>query len=285
VNHFTLAVALVVGLVAGPARAGDRLLATSGVSQIEGAAGGGLSTWAVIGGQGSSNQTGGSAFLTRIHTQGGFNLDIKGAAVGVQDRLEISMARWSFKFGDTVPGESAKMNVLGLKCHIVGDAVYDQDRWLPQISVGAQYKVNEDFATVPKLLGAHRPHDTDFYVSATKVWLGGAWGRNVLANATLRATRANQFGLLGFGGDRSDARLIEPEVSVAVLLRDDLALGAEWRAKPDNLSVFREENASDLFVAWFPMRHLNVTAAWLELGNIADKPAQHSLYLSAQLAF
>lgn len=270
---------------ASTAWAGDRLLATSGVSQIEGAAGGGLVPWAVIGGLGSSDQVGGSAYVTHIHTQGGFNLNIAGAAVGVNDRVEVSMARWSFKFGDTVPGETAHLNMVGVKWHIVGDAVYDQDRWLPQISVGAQYKSNEDYAVVPKLLGAVRGQDTDLYVSATKVWLGGAFGYNLLANATLRSTRANQFGILGFGGDVSDSRHIEPEVSVAVLPRDNLAVGFEWRAKPDNLSVFKEENAYDFFVAWFPYRNLSLTAAWLQLGNIANKPEQHSLYLSGQLGF
>lgn len=282
VTRITLAVLACMPL---GAQAGDRLLATSGVSQVEGAAGGGLVPWAVIGGLGSSDQLGGSAYVTHIHTQGGFNLNIAGAAVGVHDRVEVSMARWSFKFGDTVPGQSAKMNVLGLKWHVVGDAVYDQDRWWPQISVGAQYKHNEDYAVVPRLLGAVRGHDTDFYLSATKVWLGGAFGHNLLANATLRATRANQFGLLGFGGDLSDARHLEPEASVAVLLRDNLAVGAEWRAKPNNLSAFKEENAYDFFAAWFPCRNFSLTAAWLELGNIANKPAQHSLYVSGQLAF
>ncbi|MBH1985864.1 MAG: DUF3034 family protein [Burkholderiales bacterium] len=268
-----------------PAWAGDRLLATSGVSQVEGAAGGGLAPWAVIAGLGSSDQPGASAYATHIRTQGGYNLNIQGAAVGVNNRVELSMARWSFKFSDTVPGETARINIVGAKVRVLGDALYDQDRWWPQVSVGVQHKDNEDFGTVPKLLGAVRGADTDYYISATKVWLGAAWGRNVLANLTLRATRANQFGILGFGGDKDDSRSVLPEASVAVLLRDDLALGAEWRVKPDKLQAFREDNAYDVFLAWFPHRHLSLTAAWLELGNIANKASQRSLYLSAQVAF
>ncbi len=265
--------------------AGDRLPATSGVSQVEGAAGGGLATWAVIAGNGSSDQVGASAYATHIRTQGKFNLNIQGVAVGVKNRVEVSMSRWSFKFSDTVPGKSAQMNVLGAKVRVLGDAVYDQDVWWPQVSVGFQHKHNEDFKLVPTLLGATRGSDTDWYVAATKVWLGAAWGRNVLGNLTLRATRANQFGILGFGGDLGNRHQLMPEASLAVLLRDDLALGAEWRAKPDRLSAFKEENAWDAFVAWFPHRNLSLTAAWLELGNIADKPNQRSLYLSAQLGF
>ena len=274
-----------MALATSPAWAGDRILATSGVSQVEGAAGGGLVPWAVIAGLGSSNQTGAAAYATHIRTQGGYNLNIQGAAIGVNDTVELSMARWSFKFSDTVPGETARLNMLGVKWRVAGNALYDQDTWWPQISVGLQYKVNEDFGVVPKLLGARRNNDTDFYVSATKVWLGAVFGRNLLLNATVRATRANQFGILGFGGDRSDSHSLMPEVSGAVLLRDDLALGAEFRAKPDKLSVFREENAYNAFVAWFPTRHLSLTAAWLELGNIANKPGQRSVYLSAQVAY
>lgn len=265
--------------------AGDRLLGTSGVSQVEGAAGGGLTTWAVIGGHGSSDQVGATAYATHIRTQGDFNLNIQGAAVGVHNRVELSVARWDFGFGRTVPGQRAQMTVWGAKVRVLGDAVYDQDVWWPQVSVGLQHKRNQDFSVVPTLLGAKRAHDTDAYVAATKVWLGAAGGLNVLGNITLRATRANQFGLLGFGGDLGDRRQLMPELALAVLLRDDLALGAEWRQKPDRLSAFKEEPAWDVFVAWFAHRHLSVTAAWLQLGNIADQSRQRSLYLSAQLGF
>lgn len=156
--------------------AGDRILATSGVSQVEGAAGGGLVPWAVIGGLGSSNQTGASAFATHVRTQGGYNLNVQGVAVGVNDTVEVSMARWSFKFSDTVPGKTAHMNVLGAKWRVSGNALYDQDTWVPQVSLGLQYKVNEDFGEVPRLLGAVRNADTDVFISATKVWLGAVLG-------------------------------------------------------------------------------------------------------------
>ena len=268
-----------------PAQAGDRLLGTWGVSQVEGAAGGGLTPWAVIAGPGSSDQAGGSAYVTAIRTRGDFDLQIVGAAVGIRDRLELSMARWSFRFSDTVPGESARVDVLGAKLRVAGDAVYDQDRWLPQIAVGLQYKRNADYALVPRLLGARRNDDFDLYLSATKLWLGAVAGHNLLTSATLRATRANQFGILGFGGDGNDRHQLMPELSLGLMLRDDLVVGAEWRAKPDNLRSFKEESARDLFIAWFPSRHLSLTAAWVDLGNIADKPDQQGWYLSGQVSF
>lgn len=278
------AAALLAATAAAPVHAGDRLLGTWGVSPVEGGGGGGLSPWGVITGTGSRGQTGGSAYFTRIHTRGGYDLTAAGAAVGISDRVELSMSQWSFKLGDTVPGEKIRVQVVGAKLRIAGDAVYDQDTWMPQITAGVQYKHNSDMA-VPDLLGAKRDSDVDLYLSATKVWLGGLAGCNVLLNANLRATRANQFGLLGFGGDHSDDYKPQPEVSLGVMLRDDLVVGAEWRAKPDNLGAFREEDAWDAFIAWFPTRWISLTAAWVDLGNVANKPHQTGWYFSGQLAF
>lgn len=277
---------VLAGLAAWPAAhaAGDRLLGTWGVTPVEGGGGGGLSPWAIITGSGSRNQIGGTASITQIRTRGGFTLRTAGVAVGIHDTVELSATRWRFGLSDTVPGQSIDMDVIGLKWRVFGDAVYDQDSWWPQVSIGLQHKRNRDF-TVPQALGARRSSDTDFYLSATKVWLAGLAGRNVLGNVTLRLTRANQFGLLGFGGDKRDAYRLQPEASLAVLVRDDVALGAEWRAKPDNLSAFREQDATDLFVAWFPSRHLSSTLAYVDLGNIANKPRQRGWYLSLQAAY
>jgi hypothetical protein len=269
---------------AGLARAGDRLTATAGVGTVEGSGGGGLVPWALIGGYGSRDQVGATAHLTRVRTDGGYTLTTTAAAIGVHDTWEASLAQMRFGLGDTVPGQSVKLNVLGLKWRVLGDAVYDQDRWWPQLSVGAQFKHNEDMA-VPTALGARHASGTDLYASATKIWLGGLAGHNALANLTLRSTRANQFGLLGFGGDVRDQAQWVPEFSGAVLLRDDLAVGVEWRRKPDNLSVFREDSAHDVFVAWWPVRNLSLTAAVVHLGNIANKASQRGWYVSAQAIY
>ncbi len=279
----------VVGLatlaLAGLAQAGDRLVATGGVSQVEGAGGGGLSPWALIAGTGTDDQIGVTAHLTDLHTGGGFSLRSGGIAVGIHNRVEVSLATLGFGLSDTVPGRSIRVDTLGVKVRLVGDAVYDQDRLLPQIAVGAQWKRNRDYDLVPRALGATSGSGTDLYVSASKLWLAALAGRNLFANATLRASNANQFGILGFGGPQGNARRLRPEVSAAVFLTDTLALGAEARAKPNNLAAFREESARDLFLAWFPSKNLSLTLARVDLGNIANKPDQRGWYLSVQAAF
>ena len=262
---------------------GGRLLATGGVSQIEGAAGGGLTPWALIAGYGTDRQVGVTVFGTTV-LPADFDLVAGGVAVGIRDRVEISYARHRFGLGSTVPGQTISQDIVGLKVKVLGDAVFDQDRWWPQVAVGLQYKHNQDMA-VPTLLGAKRSEDFDFYVSATKVWFAALLGRNVLLNGTLRATRANQFGLLGFGGDLNDHHQVVPEVSAGVFLNDRWVLGAEYRQKPNNLGAFREDAIHDVFIAWFPLKMLSITGAYADLGRIADKDNQRAVYLSFQLAF
>lgn len=268
----------------GPAEAaGGRLLATGGVMQFEGAGGGGLVPWALIAGYGTRDEVGGAAFATWIDT-GHFSLRSAGGAVGLYDRLELSFAHQHFDLGDTVPGQSIEQTVVGGKLKLWGDAVYDQDLPWPQIAAGVQYKRNEDFA-VPALLGATDDDGFDFYLAATKVFLGGVFGRNLLLNVATRATRANQFGILGFGGDREDGYRPQFEGSVGIFLSDGLIVGGEWRTRPDNLRAFAEEDAFDVYVAWLPHKQIALTAAFVDLGRIADQADQQAAYVSLQLSF
>ena len=259
----------------------NRLLATGGVMEVEGSAGGGAVSWALIAGLGTDAQIGGSAFCTQARQQS-FELRSCGFAVGFYDRVEVSYARQRFDLDEIIAGKSITVDVVGAKLRLLGDAVYDQDRWYPQLSVGLQYKKNKDFDFVPALLGARDDADVDFYVAATKVYLAGPFSRTWLLNATLRATRGNQFGILGFGGDRKDSRSINAELSAALFVTDTVVAGAEYRQKPDNLSSFAEQDYWDAFVAFFPNKHVSVTAAYADLGRIAMKPGQHGLYLSLQ---
>lgn len=265
--------------------AGDRLLATGGVTQIEGAAGGGLMPWAVISGYGTDKQIGGSLFYTHAQTKGDFKLNTTGIAIGAFNRIELSASQARFGLGNTVPGEEIRLNTYGIKLRLVGDAVYDQDSWLPQISAGAQYKYNEDYHFVPKALGAKDRSAIDYYLAASKLFLGAINGYNLLLNANLHASKANQFGILGFGGDRHDSYRILPAVSAAVMLSDNWLVGAEYRDKPNNLSVYKEDSAHDIFMTWFPHRNVSLTGAYIDLGNIANKDNQTGWYLSGQLNY
>ncbi|PHV09190.1 hypothetical protein CSQ96_01470 [Janthinobacterium sp. BJB412] len=267
-----------------------KFLATGGVSQLEGAGGGGLSPWALISGYGSADSWGANAHYTRVGTQD-YTLASYGVAVGIADRLELSLARQDFR-GSLAPLDRLRIeqDIVGLKLRVAGDAVYAQDRLLPQIAVGVQYKRNKGVGGLGALgvgsvkqLGAKDDHGYDCYVAASKI----LFEQSLLLNATLRATRANQMGLLGFGGDRGDSLRLMPELSAAYLLDRKLALGAEYRRKPHNLGVDKEKAYYDVFLAWFPSKQFSATVAYAELGDITifNPSKQRGLYLSLQAGF
>lgn len=270
--------------VVAPVFAGGRLAATGGVSEVEGAAGGGIVPWALIAGSGTRDEIGASAFVTNLAIDN-FHLRARGVAVGLYDKVELSYAEQKLGLGSTVPGKSIEQEIVGAKWRVAGDAVFEPDRWLPQIAVGLQYKRNRDFDLVPKALGAKRASGTDFYAAATKLHFAALAGRNVLWNTTLRATKANQMGLLGFGGDLNDRYQLRFEGSAGVFLNDAVVLGIEYRAKPNNLSVFREEPFKDVFVAYVPNKHVAVTAAAAQLGQIANRRNEQGAYLSLQISY
>lgn len=279
-----LVLAVSMALPAVPARADDgRLLATGGASQVEGAAGGGLVPWAVLAGYGTREGQGGTVFATRVHT-GDYRLDVVGAAWTFRNRLELSWARQRFDLGTLqdrlgLPWGSLRQDVLGAKLRLAGDLVYTP--W-PQVSLGLQYKRLQDPA-LPLAVGAREGEGWDAYLSASKLFLD-AGGQQVLLGLTLRSTAANQFGLLGHGGDRGGRGLAWEGVA-AWLPAPEWAVGAEYRQKPDNLGFAREDDAWDVFAGWFPNKRVAVVAAWADLGDIATLPDQRGPYLSIQLSF
>lgn len=267
-----------------------KFLATGGVSQVEGAGGGGIVPWALISGYGTRDSWGANAHYTYLKTQD-YKLTSYGVAMGIADRVEISLANQEFK-GSLAPLNqlAIQQDIVGLKVKVAGDAVYEQDSWLPQIAVGAMYKKNKGIDGLGALgvtnvtqLGAKDDHGYDYYVAATKI----LFEQSLLLNATLRSTNANQLGLLGFGGDLRDSRRFMPEFSAAYLVTRKLAVGAEYRRKPRNLTVDDEKAYYDAFVAWFPTKNFSVTAAYAELGDITifNPKKQHGVYLSVQAGF
>ncbi|HDY99065.1 MAG TPA: DUF3034 family protein [Pseudomonas sabulinigri] len=277
-----LLVACASGAMAEP---GGRMLATGGATSIEGAAGGGIVPWAVLSGYGTRDEWGGDVFATRVDT-GDYRLDSFGAALSLGNRVELSIARQRLDIDALtkaagLPEKTLNQDIYGLKVRLFGDLIYDQ---LPQVSFGAQYKRQRNFL-VPSLVGAKRDSDTDYYLAASRLFLGAVGGYNLLLNGTLRYSRANETGLLGFGGDRRDTRSLLKEGSVGLLLSPQWIVGVEYREKPDNLSFAGESDWQDLFVGYFPSKRVAVVASWADMGEIATLEGQQGLYLSLQLSY
>ena len=279
-----------------------KLLLTGGVSSVEGAAGGGITPWAVIGTNATDDEFGGSAYATRVGTRD-YGLNVYGAALGVKDRFEFSIAQQDFDTKATgtalgLPGLRLKQTILGAKARVYGDAILDSDTLAPQIAVGLEYKRLGSTGLDGTLdaLGAKR-NGLDAYVSATKLLLQ----QSVLLNATLRATKANQNGLLGFGatlGGNENRYTLQPEFSVAYLLSKNVVVGAEYRFMRNRLQSagkaaglgdgLRASDWKDVFVAWAPTKNFSLTVAYVDLGVIVPAIApknQTGFYVSAQVAF
>ena len=255
------------------AYAGDgKLIGTAGLNTIEGTGGGGIVPWATLSGYDTQDQLSASAFITQVNVPD-YRLNVIGANISVYDRAEFSVARHVFDL-TTIGGEIAQ-TVYGAKVRLYGDVIYSD--W-PQLSVGLQYKDLEDTA-VANLVGSEDTSGTDVYLAATKVHLGAAAGYNLVWNLTGRFTKANQLGLLGFGGAANDDYELMLEASVGVLFSRHFAAGIEYRQKPDNLGL-GEDDWMDVFVTYIPSKRVNFTLAWADLGSIAGAAGQKGLYLS-----
>jgi hypothetical protein len=278
------------GLSAAPAAAeemrdGGKLLLTDGVTNIEGAAGGGLATWSVIAGDETRDGIGGKVSATETHLPA-YDLRVYAAAVGFDNRVEVSYAHQEFDTGSTGgklglgDGFTFNQDVVGVKVRLIGDAVYDQDSLLPQIAVGAQFKHNDRGAII-HAVGGKSDNGVDYYVAATKVLLD----QSLVLDATVRMTKANQTGLLGFGGDRDNSYSPQFEGSIGYLLSRHFVVGGEYRTKPSNLGFAKEDDWSDLFAVYAFNSHLSLTAAYVNAGSIATFTNQRGLYLSLQAGF
>lgn len=262
-----------------------RLIATGGASSIEGAAGGGITPWAVLAGYGEQHEWGATAFATTVNLPD-YRLDVAGLALAYDNRVELSFARQRFDLGTLVhrlnlPEDNLGQDVLGLKVRLFGDVIYDA---LPQVSLGLEYKHQTHF-DIPSLVDAKRDSDVEGYLAASRLFMGAAFGYNVLVNGSLRYSRANETGLLGFGGDRRDSRSLLKEGSLALLLNPRWAVGVEYREKPDNLSFAGESDWADVFVGYFPNKHVSFVLAYARLGEIATLDNQNGTYLSVQGSF
>lgn len=257
----------------------SRILATGGAMSAEGAAGGGIVPWAMLAGYADEGEWGGTAWLSKVKPRN-FTLDALGAAMTVNNRFELSISKQTFDIDVVSPGSVLELDIIGAKTRLFGDLLYTH---VPQISLGFMYKQNSTYA-IPETVGSGNDSGVDVYLAASKLWLNGPFHRSVFLNGTLRATKANQLGLVGFGGDKNDRHEIVAELSAGLFINRHWVLGAEYRQKPDNLSALKEDDWKDVFLGWFPNKRVAVVLAWTDLGSIAGFDNQDGIYLSVQLS-
>lgn len=262
---------------------GGKLMLTNAVTTVEGVSGGGVASWATIAGREMDDGIGLSSHVTAIELPD-FGWRSFGVALGLANRVELSISRADFdtrKVGAALglgQGYTLNQETYGAKVRLLGDLVYGPS-WLPQVAIGIEHKRNRD-GPVVAALGAAHSSGTDFTLSATKLLLAPS----ILANATMRYTKANQIGLLGFGSAAGSGYRIQFEGSVGYQLSRRAMLGAELRTKADNLGL-GESNWVTAFAAYALNTHFTVTAAYVDLGTVATIKGQRGAFLSTQVAF
>ena len=250
-----------------------KLIATSGINQLEGSGGGGLVPWATLTGYDTQDQTSLGLFSS-VASVDDYRFQAWGIGAGFKDRFELTFTHQNFDL--TRIGGDIKQNILGAKVRLYGDVVYSQ--W-PQISIGVQHKKLLDPAVASLLNANDTDSGNDYYLAMTKVHLGALAGYNIVWNLTGRFTKANQMGLLGFGSAEQDSHELMLEGSVGLLLSRKLAIGFEFRQKPNHLAL-QEDHWRDVFITYLPNKSVSFTLAWADLGDIAGALNQQGIYAS-----
>ncbi len=263
-------------LTSSLAIAGDgKIIATAGLTQIEGSGGGGLVPWASLSGYDTRDQYSIGAYNTQVNVDD-FRLQSWGLTTGFFDRVEVSFAQQVLDLTSSSTGGDIRQNIFGLKARLYGDVIYS---YWPQVSLGLQYKTLLDEGVAQSVNADNTDNGTDIYLAMTKVHLGLICGYNFVWSVNFRATKANEMGLLGFGGPDNKSYEIMTEASAGVLLNQHLAVGLEYRQKPDNLGL-KEDDWKDAFITYIPNKNMSLTLAWAELGTIAGAKDQNGWYVS-----
>lgn len=262
--------------------------AQAAVTNIDGQAGGGIVPWALL-------SSGPTVAYTHITTQ---NLNIDSLAINTSfaNRVEVSYARNMLNDTGSALGNgnnTDSVDNLGVKVKI-----NDMSDSMPQFAVGAVYKKlsgNLYDNVLSPGLGVNNS-STDVYAAASKIV---NMGKTVLLNGVIRATKADELGLLGFGGGStagapSGYKLV-PEVSAEVFAASNVVVGAEYRKMPNFAvagvtdGILHPNSAYDFHVVYVANKTFTLTAAYANLGEVAPgvngTNRQNGLFLQGQVNF
>ncbi|MFT8807989.1 DUF3034 family protein [Gluconobacter sp.] len=264
---------------------GQRAIGTGGMSSLEGSSGGGLASWATISGYGSDKSAGMAFHYSYVNLTNYWDQNV-GASMGFFDRLELSYTHNFFQTRATGAklgignGYQFDLDVAGAKVRLFGHVA--DNTLIPQVAIGGMYKHDSD-GRVIHMVGSKHTDGADAYLAVTKLFPKVG----ILIDTTVRFTKGNQWGIIGFGGDRDNDYHAQFEGSLGYLpsFIPGLIVGVEYRTKPRNQRFTDESNWFDVYTSYFINKHLNVTLAYVSLGTIATYKDQTGFYFSAQTGF
>jgi hypothetical protein len=147
---------------------------------------------------------------------------------------------------------------------------------IPAVTLGVHYKYNQDIDNLNRDINDtletidYEDNDGfDFTLTASKTVT--SLPRPVIVSAGARATRASQFGLLGF----TDDYVVNFEGGLAMLVTDRLVLGTEYRQKQETLGeindlIAHDDSWWDIHAAYILNNNSSVYAVAGDAGGVAN---------------
>lgn len=147
---------------------------------------------------------------------------------------------------------------------------------MPALTTGIHYKynnnideINRDVGDALETIGYNDNDGVEFTLTASKTIT--SLPRPVIFSVGARASKASQFGLMGFG----DKYMVSFEGNLDVLVTDNLAIGGEFRDKPEVMGripglVAQDDPWWDVHAAYFFGPHSSLYAVAGDAGGVAN---------------
>lgn len=207
-------------------------------------------------------------------------------ALSLDDLPDVIDDATGVRIGDDI----VYMHNLNARVALVQEGGFGKS-WLPAVTAGVHYKVNKTVSNIDQELGGALTGigiaddaGLDYTLYASKMFTSAP--RPVLLNAGLRSTSAAHIGLLGF----TDERDLVFEGNAVMLVTDRLALGAEYRQKPDAYDeipglIGNEDDWWSLVFGYVANDHLTVSGGYFHLGQVLNNEENVAFGLKAKYEF
>ena len=197
-----------------------------------------------------------------------------GIAETFAKRLEVSFGHESISpsGAENISKESIGAKLLLIQENAFGD-------WSPAVSAGVISKHTSPIQIVPTANSS----GYDYYLVATK-FIKDLLPRPVVISGGVLSTDGYTTGVLGYSDDRDTTWFANADL----LVRDDVAVGLEYKQGAQFNDGFKNADYWDAHVAWFVNKNLTLVAAYVNAGDekSSDKVGfGEGLVLSAQYAF
>jgi hypothetical protein len=230
------------------------------------------------------------SFSTTFTTIGEKDLESFVVTENILGRIELGYAFERIGLGDWPADVKAATGIhvdnhaflhnFNARYMVIKEGDFDST-WMPAITLGAHYKLNEGHNDINKqtgglcdALGVDHNDGIEFTAVATKTiadWLPNP----LIISAGLRNGDAVHTGLLGFAGERRTTF----EASVIYFLTDRLLLASEFRQKPNFCDEFSaggkhlikaENDWWDVCLGYVVNDHLTIAGGYANVGNVLN---------------